>query len=142
METGDMMAFHVKHDKRIAYIAPLIKLISDEGIQCVEKLHRCTGRCFDPLNPEQMITKHYTWVFPSGNEWFVCTECGAQVHYTSDDDIAIDMLEPDLQQQAREDYNAFNDGILGKVKDNVSKHKEGMKEYHRSKKDDVCEETD
>lgn len=135
------MAFHVKHDKKMAYIAPLLKLISDEHIECIEKLHRCNGRCFNPLNPELMMTKHYTWVFPSGNEWFLCTECGAQVHYTGEDDITIDMMEPELQKEARDDYNAFNDVILGKVKDNVSKHKEHMKEYHRSKKNEVYEET-
>jgi hypothetical protein len=130
------MAFHIKHDKKIAYIAPLLKLISDEQLKCVEKLHRCTGRCFDPLHPENMMTKHYTWVMPSGNEWFICTQCGAQVHYTSEDDIKIDMLEPELQKEARTDYDAFNNVILNKVKDNVSKHKEHMKEYHRSKKNE------
>jgi len=121
------MAFHVKHDKRIAYIAPLIKLISDEGIQCIEKLHKCNGRCFDPLNPERMITKHFTWVMPSGNEWYICTKCGSQVHFSGADDITIDMLEPELQKEAREDYNAYNEMIVGKAKDRVDKHRERLR---------------
>ena len=122
------MAFHVKHDKKIAYIAPLLKLISDENISCTEKLHRCQGKCFDPLHPEQMITNHYTWTFSSGNEWFICSICGAQVHYTSEDDMKIDMLEPELQKEARTDYEAFNAKVLGKVTDCVHKHRQRLKD--------------
>jgi len=75
-----------------------------------------------------MITKHFAWVMPSGNEWLICTECGAQVHYSGEDDREIDSLEPELQVLAREDYKAYEDKILGRTRDAVMAHRKRLKD--------------
>jgi hypothetical protein len=127
METNGegFMAHHIRANKVVRYLVPLLKLISDNNIPCIERLWICNGNCFDPLNPDKMMTKHYTWEFPSGTELFVCTKCGAQIIFEDSNDRAIDLLEPELQKKAREDYKEYNKMITGKAKAAVKNHRSG-----------------
>ena len=129
------MAFHVKHNTKLKYLAPLLKLISDEKIPCVERMWKCEGKCFDPLTPERMITLHYTWKFPSGSEWFLCTKCGASIHFDNEVDREIDLLEPELQVKARTDYKAYQKEVMDKVESTITSKRKSDQEYNRRVKD-------
>lgn len=74
-----------------------------------------------------MLTKHLTWVFPSGTELFICSECGAQIVFDDVNDREIDLLEPELQVKAREEYEEYNDMITTKVKTVVEADREDCK---------------
>ena len=130
------MAVHIRADKKVKYLAPLLKLISDEHIPCVERMWKCEGKCFDPLHPERMLTLHYTWELPAGNEWFVCSKCGAQIHFDSPEDREIDLLDPYQQKIARKNYREYRKELDKRVKRAVKANRDSHKKKSGVTKDE------
>jgi hypothetical protein len=137
------MAVHIKENKPIQYLAPLLKIVSDNHIPCVERLWKCeSGKCFDKTTGKCKMTTHYTWELPAGNEWFVCSECGAQIHFDGPDDREIDMLEPELQKIARKDYKEYQRRLDERVRKSLDKHREDLRESRRRRSSESDRETD
>lgn len=87
------MAVHIKADKTIAKLLPVIELIGREGILPRKRKHRCSS-CYRVGHPTKgKDTEHVLFELPAGTLLYICRDCGAVAIYDGDADLQHE-LEP------------------------------------------------
>lgn len=115
----------LKKSKRGKHDMQLMKIISDNDVPYTECLWKCKGSCYKPQTPDDSVSKHTRFDFPSGMIMFICEVCGAAQIYDDSVDLDIALHNKDNPIASKEKYREFQN----KIRKATQQRRDAVKRY-------------